>query len=439
MTMDESFTVLTSARSWWSLARGCLTDPGMSVYYVVLKWWSLVAGTSLADLRLFSVVTFAVAALGAAWLGVRRGRPLAIGAALAAASLSPIMREAAFDARAASLGVAGTIWLLVLFDRIGSEHPHRWGLRLAIVGSLAVAFVHPSTLFVGVAGVVLGWRTARRAGWAAERRLAIGSGVLLVLGTASAGIKSGAATVARPGWDGVSQVLGELPGGRALTGLALLASAIVLLAGCCFDTEPVVRWFGGSALLWFAAVTFAFPMRNLFVPRYFAAATVLIVISIAFARIERWAAPMAGLILALAVVGGFERITADYGYGSTWCDVSDRLAERVELGDSLTFAASSYQSPVIACLGSNAAEVLRGRTLPWVGGELLEDPRTLWFGERPTPTELLSMSPTGTSRFVWIAAADPEVGRAVDELAVAGASCRRENFGEVLLASCVEP
>ncbi len=440
MTMDESFTVLTVTRSWWSLVRGCMSDPGMSVYYVLLKLWGLVVGTSLAELRAFSVVAFVAACLGAAWLGVRRSRPLPVAAALVAAVLSPIAREALSDARAATLGIAGAVWLLVAFDDVvnGVAHPRR--LRIGIAGSLLLAFTHPSTLFLGAAGIVFAWRAARRAGLGTERRLALVAGALAIVGTASAAIKSGVTTVAKPGLQGMGEVLGQLPGGRVVAGLALLLSALVLLAGLCFDTEPVIRWFGGAGLAWFGLNLAVLPVRNLWVPRYFAAAMVLVVIAVAFARIERWAAPMAALILAVTLLGGIERLDTAYGYGSTWCDVADTLARRIEPGDRLTFAVSSYQSPTIACLGPEARPVLeRGVTVPALSGDRYEDPRGLWFGQRPTEADLLHLEPGHASRLVWIEAADPEVSEAVEQLRLNGAHCERERFGGVDLATCTQP
>ncbi len=440
MTMDESFTVLTSGRSWSSLIRGCITDPGMAVYYVILKGWALLVGASLGDLRMFSVVAVGVAALGAAWLGVRRRRPVTVGLALLAAALSPLMREAAADARAASLGAAAAIWLLVLFDLIGLDRPHRWGLRAAIVGSLGLAYIHPSTLFLGAAGVVLGWRTARRAGLDLERRLAIGTGVVLVLGAASATIKSGVTIVARPGWEGVGHVLSELPGGRTLAGIAVLATASVLLAGCSFDREPVIRWFGGSALAWFGLLALAVPVRNLYVPRYFAAAAMLVVVAIAFARIERWAVPMTAALLGIAILGGLEQLDTEYGYGSTWCDVADSLAESSRPGDTVVFGVSGYQSPVIACLGAQAEPVLgRGPTQPTLSADLYDDPRALWFNSLPDADAVLRIEPGQSTRYVWVEGADPQIDEAIDVLAAAGARCDRVTHGDVQLATCRNP
>lgn len=440
MTMDESFTVLTTTRSWWSLVRGCMSDPGMSVYYGLLKLWTFVAGTSLGHLRAFSVVAFAVACLGAGWLGSRRGRPLPVGAALVAVVLSPMVREALSDARAATLGIAGAVWLLVAFDHAGSDVARPRRLQVALGGSLFLAFTHPSTLFLGGAGIVFAWRAARRAGLDRERRLAVAAGVFAGLGTASALIKSGVTTVAKPGLQGLGEVLGQLPGGRVVAGVALLLSALVLLAGLCFDTEPVIRWFGGAGLAWFAANLLVLPVRNLWVPRYFSAAMVLVVVAIAFARIERWAAPMSALILAVALLGGVERIDTAYGYGSTWCDVADALAARIEPGDRLTFAVSSYQSPVIACLGDEARSVLeRGTTVPFLSGDRYEDPRGLWFGQLPTQPELLYLEPGHTSRIVWLDGIDVPASEAVEQLRLNGARCDRERFGDVDLATCTQP
>jgi len=443
MTMDESFTVLTSTRSWWSLARGCTTDPGMAVYYTLLKSWTVIAGDGLGQLRLLSTIAVALAAVGIAALSVARRRPMFGMLASVGAVLSPMAREAAVDARAAALGLALAVWLAVLCDRwLRSTTWNRGRVVTILAASVALAFVHPSTLFAGFAGAVLVWRRSRRLGSRSETHLALGATGVVVLGGLAAAMQSGAAdSVARPGLMGIGQVLGQLPGGRILAGAALVATALVLLAGRSFDDERILRWFGGASLLWFAACLFALPVRSLFVPRYFLAAGVLVLATVTVAKLEHWSAPLIWLTLALTVVGGAAQLGTGVAGGSTWCRLSDRLAGAVHPGDTVAFATTTYQSPVLACLGDRAgASVLRGTTVvPTMPGRTAEDPRALWL-DRPARLDAVTVLDRGAStHLIWVTGIDIDYPHVVEQLKIFGAHCTTTQFGDLSLASCASP
>lgn len=439
MTMDESFTVLTVTGSWSSFVRGVSLDPGMAAYYGLLRVWTLVAGTSLERLRLFSLVAFAVAAVGIAVITVPRRRAGLGLLASVAAALTPMVREATIDARAAGLGAAAAVWLLVAFDRwFQPARPSGRAVRLLTVASLVAAFVHPSTLFLGIAGLGLVWRRTRRSASATDRRLVVGAGGLLVVGLAVATMQSSAADVVASGsFGGIPTVLAQLPGGRALAGLALLLTGTILLAGLAYDQERVIRWFGGAALCWFAACLFVLPLRNLFVPRYFVAAAVLVLVAVVTANLETWTLGLIGTIVAISVLGSVQRLDTDYGYGSTWCALSADLVAGSQPGDRVVLAHTVYASPVVACLGDDAAAYFASvDAVPSMADGLLEDPRAMWQGPAIGGDALTRISIGERLTIVWTPGADPAADEAVAQLPVRGVDCERHDHGALSIAFC---
>lgn len=441
MTMDESFTVLTATRSWGSFARGVSLDPGMAVYYAVLRAWSAVAGDSLGALRLFSTVAVVAAVLGVAAITVSRGRSFLGMLASVATVLSPMVREAAVDARAAALGAAAAVWLVVAFDRwTATPRLTTRAIRLLAALSLVVAFVHPSTLFLGVAGLGLLWRRTGRQARRGDRRTVLGAAAVLVLGVLAAAAQSGAAEAVAAGHGGITTVLAQLPGGRALAGLAVLLTATVLLAGLAYDHERVLRWFGGAALCWFAACFAALPVRDLFVPRYFVAAAVVLFLVVVTAKLEAWTIGLIATIVAIGVLGSAARLDTRYGYGSTWCDLTTELSTTARPGDHVVFAHTVALSPVTACLGDGAAPFFATvEEFPSTSGGLLDDPRAMWQGDA-TPVARLAGIATGQRLLaVWTPGQDAAADTVIADLPTRGVRCETERHGALALAVCTAP
>ncbi len=359
-----------------------------------------------------------------------------------AATLAPMVREATIDARAASLGAAAAVWLLVAFDRaFRLPHPASRTLRLLTAASLAAAFIHPSTLFLGIAGLGLLWRRTRRTASVLDRRLVLAAGALLVIGVAVATLQSSAANdVANGSFGGVDTVLEQLPGGRMLAGIALLLTGAVLLAGLAYDQERVIRWFGGAALCWFAACLFALPVRNLFVPRYFVAAAVLVLVAVVTANLEHWTLGLIASIVAIGVLGSAQRLDTDYGYGSTWCDLSSHLVASTQPGDRVVLAHTVYASPITACLGAGAAEYFATvDAVPDVARDLLDDPRAMWQGPAIAGESMTRVSSGERVVIVWAPGADSQADDAVEQLPVRGVSCERHDHGGLAIAFCAAP
>lgn len=442
LTMDESFTVLTSGRSWMALVRGCLTDIHMSAYYVALKLWGSIVGTSLEHLRWFSLVAFAVLALGIASFATSRRRPWMGCLVAAGLAVTPMFREATVDARAGAFAAAASVWLVLGCDRwLGDRAwPHR-RIAILLVGSAFVAVSHPSTLFVGVAGVGLVARFARQE---RDRRVmlwCLGAAGFVGLSGVVAALQSGAAsTVTRPGLEGVGEVLSQLPGGRVLAGLAFLATVGVLLAGRAFDDERIVRWFAGASTIWFAVAMVALPAQSVWVPRYFLAATALLSLALAAAAWQDWSRPVITATVALSVVGGAAQLGNDYGYGSTWCSVAEAFDTSVASGDTVILASSAYASPIVACLGDQAVARLASVTLePRIATDELDDPRTLWRSTPPDPTTVLGIDPAATTWYLTVPGAHPIVDKAIEELRAAGVRCTSTGSSDLELTGCANP
>ena len=439
MTMDESFTVLTSARSWSSLFQGCLTDPGMVVYYSTLKLWSLALGSSIEHLRWMSLVAIAAVGLGFASISERRGRGSLGLLAFMGFAMTPMVREASVDARAAAFGAALAVWLVVLFDRwLGDVAWPRLRIGVLLAGSVLVAFTHPSTLFAGVAGAALMLRFARRQGDTTVVRWSVGALGVIALGVAAASVRNGdAATAVSPGFQGIVDVLSQLPGGRALAGAAFVVTIGLLLAGRAYDDERIVRWFAGAVIVWFAAATVAFPVTSIFIPRYFVAAAALLLLALVLARHEDWSTPVIMATIGLAVVGGAAQVRNDYGFGSTWCEAADGLASAAAPGDRIVFGATGYASPVLGCLGEQGVTMLSSAvTVPQLSAADLSDPRALWSGGRPDPADLLDLERGSRSQFLWIPGADPAVDEAMGQLRSAGVPCTENAYGNIVVATC---
>ena len=438
MTMDESFTLLTVDGSFGAFVGSLRLDPGMAVYYAVARGWAQLGGGSLGSLRLLSTLAVMVAVVGMAYLAVSRRRSWFGVAATVAVAFAPMVREASVDARAGALGAAAAIWLTIAFDRI-LRRPDGLSsgvVRGLVAASVAAAFIHPSTLFLGAAGLVATWRHVRRSGGRDDRAWVLGGGLGLVVGAAVAAWQSPAAAAVADGVGGVEVVFAQLPGGRWTAGLALLATSAVLFAGRAFDHERPLRNFGGAALIWFALCLFALPVRDVFVPRYFVAAGVLVVATVIVAALERWNRPVILAILAIAALGGIEHAGDRYGYGSTWCDAARLVADGVAPGDRVVFGNGQQASAVTGCLGAGATAAFADADLaPAAIVGRLDDARALWTSPAPTEMELLRVSLTGRTAYVW-ANGDPRFTSLMAELAGYGVRCEITPLGSAYVSWC---
>ena len=160
-------------------------------------------------------------------------------------------------------------------------------------------------------------------------------------------------------------------------------------------------------------------------------------LALVLARLEQWSSPVIMLTVALGVVGGAARLDHDYGTGSPWCSVAERMDAMASPGDRMVFGSSTYASPVLACLGDDGTTLLSsGPTVPALTSTDLRDPRALWMNRVASVDDVLALAPGETAHYVWVPAIDAAVGGAVGELRDAGATCEFESFGAVTLASC---
>ncbi|MEZ5259521.1 MAG: hypothetical protein R2705_22365 [Ilumatobacteraceae bacterium] len=361
--------------------------------------------------------------------------------ATVAVAVTPMVREATIDARAAALGAAVAIWLAIAFDETARRAPaDRGWFRALLVASVLAAFVHPSTMFVGVVGLVSLLRRTRRPSfpeWArTARRELLAAAIVVVGGVAIATLQSGAAeAVATSEFGGIRMTLAQLPGGRALAGAALLLTCATLLAGLAFDHERPLRAFGGGALMWFAACLAALPVRNLFVPRYFVAAAVLVLATVIVAEIEAWNRVLVTSLLGIALFGSLERLDTQYGYGSGWCPLAHELADETGSGDRVVFASSVYASAIRACGGGDlSASIGDADALP--AGIASATPRTLWTAGSIDPDRYYELILGARTHVVWIPGVDTAAGAAIDELMRHGAVCTTRSPDGIALTSC---
>lgn len=163
---DESFTAMLIEYSPLELISRTASDVHPPLYYLVLKAWSVVFGSSDIALRSFSVL-MTTAALGVCWLLLRRMfKPRIAILSLVLAVFNPFVIRYAQEARMyamASLAIASSVWLLVKICSLPKkDRSIKWWL-LYVISVAAMAYIHYFAVLAVIPQILyLAWTEASK-------------------------------------------------------------------------------------------------------------------------------------------------------------------------------------------------------------------------------------------------------------------------------------
>lgn len=331
---DELATWGMVSASWpdfWQVLR--TTDASIGPYYVLLRGWVEVAGTSDAGLRLPSVLFAGGTAALIAAAGTRiGGRRLGLTAGLLFAALPTVSRygqEARPYAMTVFAATLATFLLLRLVDRPGFGRYAAYSAAIAILG-----LAHAVALLIVPAHAFVVWRRGRRVllGWVAA--VAVGAlpvAPVLYLGTLQTGTQVGWI----PALSG--DRLAETP--PALFGGAAMAGAVLALGLAALSMREPAR----VATMWAVVPVFGLlgvsVLTPLWVPRYLFFVVPAWALLAAFAL--RQLTILRGLVAVLAI--GLLGVTVQLqvresgGHGLASKDVNKVLAANSAPGDAIVF------------------------------------------------------------------------------------------------------
>jgi mannosyltransferase len=219
MWIDEYVTVYVTRLSWGEFTR-LLGNQDLvhGLYYVAMRVWTAVFGTSLLALRLPSIVGMAVAAGAVTVLGRRlHSTPVGIIAGLVFAALPAVSRfglEARSYAWVVALAVLSTLVLTLALDRPTMP---RW-LAYALL-MVTLTYLHFAAAMVLVPHALLAWYGQRRredvqfSRWVAVAGIvAVAAAPLLYL----ASRQSGQVSWVKADWAAVRQYPGQLVSSEAV-------------------------------------------------------------------------------------------------------------------------------------------------------------------------------------------------------------------------------
>ena len=213
MWIDDYVTAYVTRLSWDDFTR-LLGNQDLvhALYYVVMRLWTAVFGTSLLMLRLPSMIGMAVAAGAVTVLGRRlHSTPVGLTAGLVFAALPAVSRfglEARSYAWVVALAVLSTLALTAALDRPTTP---RWLLYALLMVTLT--YLHFAAAMVLVPHGLMAWyawrcREAGRFGWwmAMAAIVAVAAAPLLYF----ASRQSGQVSWVKADWAGVRQYPGQL-------------------------------------------------------------------------------------------------------------------------------------------------------------------------------------------------------------------------------------
>lgn len=165
---DESFTLMLIRFDWGELLRRAAYDVHPPLYYLILKLWVGVFGSTALALRSFSVACMAVVFTLSVWLVKRLAGLRAAWWALPFLALAPALvrygQEARMYGLAAILGLFSTHLLLTLLTSRNTDHDLRWwaswvGYLLSLV---ALLYTHYFAFLVVLTHWAMFWVSVRQ-------------------------------------------------------------------------------------------------------------------------------------------------------------------------------------------------------------------------------------------------------------------------------------
>ena len=336
--VDEGQTYSVSQRSWIDVARYVLhIEPNFGLYYVGLRGWAALVGTSEAALRLpsalFAAATVPVTAVLANRLA---GRRAAVVAAVLTAVHAALLHWGQ-EARAYTMVVFfATLSALLLLRACDRPSLGRWTAWVAVAILACYAHTFGAVAVAAQAGARLIRGSPRRPLLMAGGAVAAAAVPVVVLTLASGTSRIG--WIPDPNWHYVSFVLKELTGSAgAVLALAYGAAAlagIAVLRGA--DRILVASW----CALPFLFALIASLVQPLFLDRYLLVCIPPLVIASAagLARVRRTA-------LLAGIVAGFFALSmtavADWYSGSEredWRAAVHRVESGERQGDAILVA-----------------------------------------------------------------------------------------------------
>lgn len=166
---DESFTAMLIQYDWTELLTRASYDVHPPLYYLLLKLWAGVFGSSVLALRSFSVICMAVVFLLTLWLIQRLVGLKAAWWALPFLALAPALvrygQEARMYGMAAILGLCATHLLLFLLENKAASKNARWWILWCayLLSLIALLYTHYFGFLVVLTHWALFWVYARGA------------------------------------------------------------------------------------------------------------------------------------------------------------------------------------------------------------------------------------------------------------------------------------
>ncbi|MBM7494689.1 mannosyltransferase [Micromonospora luteifusca] len=401
---DELATWGAVRLSWsqlWHLAGS--VDAVLTPYYVLMKAYATVAGTSTAALRLPSVAASTVATVVVTALGRRLGGTrMGLLAGLLFAIL-PVTSRYAQEARSYALVILGAAVAVLCLVRL-LEEPSR---RLLTGYAAAVGFVgllHPLNgllMLTGHAVAVGWWQLPRRAeGWRTARRwvAAAGVGVLPALALAV----WGAGQTAQVSWIALVNLSALQAFPERLFHSAAVGGLVLVLAVLGVRRAPAYVCLAGAAFVPMALLLLAGTHLHVWVARYVLVVlpALAVLAASALAHVGRSSAVVAFCLAVVLAVPAHVTIRAHAGHSQDSYRIASVIGPRYQPGDVVVFP-DSHPS------------------IPWSPRDIYER-----YLPAPRPPDVLRVAPQrsdgrflatecpdanclGTPPRVWVVGADP--------------------------------
>lgn len=343
---DEAASVMSATRSWSSLAAELSTiDAVHGVYYVFLKLWTTVFGTSELATRLPSAIAAGLMVAGTVVL-VRHfgdGR-LAVIAGIVAIVL-PRTTSMATEARSYAMGAAAAVWLTVLLvTLIRRRSASRWWVAYGVAMAASVyLFLYLGLLVLVHGAYVLLVRREHVRSWLTGAAIAaLLAAPMVRLGYAQ---REQIDFLSRRNYATAANVLVKQWFGSAP--LAVLCWALILVAVIALVRNR--RPLGALALAWLVAPTAALLIGNAtLIPVYnvryltFSTPAAAILIAVGIVAIARLRMPLAAILVAAVVLLAAPSYLAQRtpwakDGGSDWRLVAEYVQANADPGDAVVF------------------------------------------------------------------------------------------------------
>lgn len=386
---DEGFAIQEVKLPWGAIFSDLAQiDYNMSLYYIVLKAWTSIWGTSEAAARSLSSI-FVLAALPLFYrLAVRiAGRRIALGSVVLL-GLNPFFLELGLTARPFAMALLWGVVATLVLVRTLEEGNRRWWLAYGLLASIGLHIQLTSLLVIAAHGIfaLLYQRRVNRFNLEAI-------GVITFTGLLPSII-----FLAPPdtlAWIGPFALGTAARVALAVAGGALLAVVLLPLATYGLFRPPAPR----HALTWLPATWLTVPIalmliiapiQSLFVDWYFAVLVPVIAL-LAAMGLDRILASREKPLVALAAVLSTAALavtlgTTGIGERQGWREVSAMMSGRVEPSDAVAFPNAFYRIVAEYYAPSSA-------TGPYSAGNPIL-PNEAWG--TMTPFELDQVKRTGT-------------------------------------------